>query len=63
MLLLAGQLDVGMSTAAAAGKLHGGNDDGAELIHVDDRHCNAGDGIATWHWDLVKDKGRRNQAR
>lgn len=62
-LLLGGLLEVAMSTAAAAGLLHGGNDEGAEFIHVDDRHHFLGDGMTTWHLALEKDTERRSKAQ
>lgn len=58
-LLFAGLLDVAMCTAAAASQLHRGNDNSAELIHVDDRHHFLGGGLTTWHLDLEEDKERR----
>lgn len=61
-LLFAGLLDVAMSTAAAVDELHRGNDDGAELIHVDDRYHFLGGRLTTWHLDLEEGKERRSQA-
>lgn len=61
-LLFAGLLDVAVSTVAAAGQLDGGNDDGAELIHVDEGHHFLGGGLTTRHLDLQEDKERRSQA-
>lgn len=62
-LLFVRLLDVAVSTAAAAGQLHGRNDEGVEFVHVDDRHHLLGGGLTTWHLDLEKDKERRSQAR
>lgn len=61
-LLCAGLLDVARSTAAAPGQLHGRNDEGAELVHIDDGHHFLGGGLTTWHLDLEKDKDRHGQA-
>lgn len=51
-LLHAGLLVVAVSTAAAAGQLHGRDDKAVEFIHVDDRHCRLGGGLTTQHLDL-----------
>lgn len=59
-LLCAGLLDVHRSTAAAAGQLHGGDDDGVGFIHVGNRHLFLGGRLTTRH--LHNDKERRGQA-
>lgn len=60
-LLGVGLLEVSRPRAAAAGQLHGGNDDGAVFIHVEDMHQFLGGGLTTWH--LERDKERRSKAR
>lgn len=55
-LLFAGLLDVLMFTAAAAGQLHGGHDDGARFVHVDDWHHFLGGWMTTWHLNKKEPK-------
>ena len=54
-------LGAGVHTAAAAGQLHGGNDDGAVFIHVEDLHQFLGGGLTARH--LEGNKERRSKAR
>lgn len=62
-LLLARILRVAQPTATVAGQLHGGNDNGAGFIHIDNGHHFMGDGLTAWHLVLGKDKESRNQTR